>query len=163
MHLTEEDCTGAGGTWTWDTQGSCALSDQVACDTAIDAYDQPTDDDGGAACLALKCVFWSSDVVIRPPTRLTSSLAVGGDVTLGTAELTDDWGVTITAATETAVMGTATMHDTLTLKDVTVAESDITVIDGACRYNCIQEVKIDAQHGGLSATGDVVEIGRAHV
>ena len=156
MHLTESDCTSAGGTWTWDTQGSCALSDQTACDTTVDAYAQPVDDDGGAACRALKCAFWSSDVVIQPPTTLSSSLAVDGAVTLGTAELTDDWGVTITAATETVIMGTAMVHDTLTLKDATVAESDITVIDGACRYNCIQEVKIDAQHGGLSATGDVV-------
>ena len=120
MHLTESDCTSAGGTWTWDTQGSCALSDQTACDTTVDAYAQPVDHDGGAACRALKCAFWSSDVVIQPPTTLSSSLAVDGAVTRGTAELTDDWGVTITAATETVIMGTAMVHDTLTLKDANV-------------------------------------------
>ena len=229
--LIESTCTTAGGTWTPNTQGSCALSLQVGtevlpgCDTAIDAYQQPeyvapvdeactltlgtapqettaattctlTSVDAaanpavvgscavatgsgscayvapvvssnvwqdpekvsdGAGCLALKCVFWSSDVTIRPPTSMTSSLAVAGDVTLGSSEFTDFFGVLPhVPATLTQIKGTTEMLDTLTVKKAMAAEGDISVIDGGCRYNCIQEVRIDAQHGGLSTTGDVV-------
>ena len=95
-------------------------------------------------------------LTIGAPTTMGSALVVAGNATIGTAPVTDMWGAVLEAGTVTEVMSESIFHGPIRLKDTIVTEKDLTIIDGGCRYNCIQEVSVNAQTGSMSMTGDLV-------